>query len=66
MKKELKIKVRLDSEFVIEGDPDLDDWNNAGPDEKELYLKERVKEFLIDQIDDIVDDLIETNNIQLK
>jgi len=63
MTKNLEIKVKLDAEFETSADPNLDDWNNANDVSKQLYIKERVKEYIIDNIDKIVDDLLENSEI---
>jgi|688.fasta_scaffold318702_2 hypothetical protein len=64
MKKELKIKVHLDYKFEIDAQPNLDDWNDATYESKDYYVRERVKEFLINQLDDIIEDLINDSKIE--
>jgi hypothetical protein len=64
MTKELKIKVHLDSKFEIEANPNLEHWNEATNESKDYYVKQRVKEFLMNQLDDIIDDLIKDSKIE--
>jgi len=58
MEKELKIKVKINSKFEVESNPNLKDWNNATTESKNEYVKEQVKSYLLFQIDDIIDDLL--------
>lgn len=62
MKKELKIKVNF--KFKIESTPDLNDWINASDEQKNNYVKEQVKDYLFDNIDNIIDDLIDSGEIK--
>ena len=64
MEKEIKINVKFNSEFEIKSYPDLDNWNNASIESKNLYVKEEVKEYLLNQIDDIIDELLDDSNIE--
>jgi len=57
MEKELKIKVKLNNIFEISCDINSDDWDQADNKSKEDYVKEKIKEYLLDNIDDIVNDL---------
>jgi len=45
--KNIKIKVKINSEFEVNANPNLNDWNEASIDSKHIYVKEQVKEFLL-------------------
>jgi hypothetical protein len=64
MEKELKIKVKINSEFEVDATPNINDWDEATIDSRNEYVKERVKEFLLNQIDDIIDDLLDGSKIE--
>ena len=64
MEKELTIKVKIDSSFEIDVDPNLKDWEDATDEQRKEYLKEKVREFLLEQIDSIVDDIIDDSTIE--
>jgi len=56
MEKELKIQVHINSNFEFDEHPDLSDWNNASHDEKQLYIENRVKYYIHNNINQIIDD----------
>lgn len=64
MEKELTIKVKIDSSFEIDVDPNLKDWEDATDEQRKEYVKEKVREFLLEQIDSIVDDIIDGSKIE--
>jgi hypothetical protein len=64
MNKKLEIKIKIDSKFEIEANPNLKDWNDSSEESKQYYVKERIKEFLLEHIDDIVDDLLDNSKIE--
>jgi hypothetical protein len=64
MEKELKIKVHIDSNFEIESNADLKDWNEASNESRNIYVKDQVKEYLLDHIDQIIDDLMDGSEIK--
>jgi len=64
MEKQLKIRVKIDSEFEIEANPNLNDWNNADKASKKKYIKYQVKNFLLDNIDDMIEDLLDNGKIE--
>lgn len=55
MEKELKIKVKIDALFEVDANPNLKDWNEANDEERNEYVKNIVREFLLDQIDELMD-----------
>lgn len=55
MEKELKIKVKIDALFEADANPNLKDWNEANDEERNEYVKNIVREFLLDQIDELMD-----------
>lgn len=64
MEKELTIKVKIDSSFEIDVDPNLKDWEDATDEQRKEYVKGKVREFLLEQIDSIVDDIIDGSKIE--
>jgi hypothetical protein len=64
MKKELNIKVKIDASFEVDADPSLNDWNEATNEQRDVYVKERVREFLLEKIDEIIDELMDGSNIE--
>lgn len=64
MEKELTIKVKIDSSFEIDVDPNLKDWEDATDEQRKEYVKGKVREFLLEQIDSIVDDIIDDSKIE--
>jgi hypothetical protein len=64
MEKELTIKVKIDSSFEIDADPNLKDWEDATDEQRKEYVKGKVREFLLEQIDSIVDDIIDGSKIE--
>ena len=63
MEKELNIKVKIDSSFEVDANPNLKDWNEATDEQRNEYVKERVREFLLEQIDEIIDELMDGSKI---
>ena len=55
MEKELNIKVKIDASFEVDANPNLKDWNEATDEHRNEYVKERVREFLLEQIDELMD-----------
>ena len=64
MEKELKIQVHIDFDFEIKAYPDLEDWNKASNKERNIYIKDQVKDYLLDNIDEIIDGLMWNNEIK--
>jgi len=63
MKKELNIKVKVNTSFEVDANPNLKDWNEANDEQRNEYVKNRVREFLIEKIDELVDDLMDGSKI---
>lgn len=51
MEKKLFIKVK----FEVNANPNLKDWNEATNEARDEYVKERVREFLLENIDELMD-----------
>lgn len=51
MEKNLFIKVK----FEVNANPNLKDWNEATNEARDEYVKERVREFLLENIDELMD-----------
>lgn len=66
MEKELNIKVKINTKFVVKANPKLEDWDDSDEESKKYYVKEQVKEFLIDNIDNIMDDLLDSSEIEIE
>lgn len=64
MEKELNIKVKIESSFEIDTNPNLKDWNEATNEQRDEYVKERVREFLLERIDEIIDELMDGSKIE--
>lgn len=64
MRKELNIKVNINSSFEVYANPNLKDWNDASIEEQNIYVKNCVQEFLLEQIDEIVDELMNGSKIE--
>lgn len=64
MKKQLNIKVQINSSFNIEDEVNLDHWNEANNEDRNYYVKNIVKDFLLDHIDDIIDELMDGSKIE--
>lgn len=65
MEKNLIIKVKINTELKIKATPNLNDWNEASEESKNIYIKERITEHLLDNIDFIVDDLVDNSKFEL-
>lgn len=63
MKKELNIKVKVNTSFEVDANPNLKDWNEANDEQRNEYVKNRVREFLIENIDEFVDELMDGSKI---
>lgn len=63
MEKELNIKVKIDASFEVDANPNLKDWNEATNEQRNEYVKESVREFLLGQIDEIIDKLMDGSKI---
>ena len=57
MEKELIIKVKINSSFnsVVYANPNLEVWNDATNEQRDEYVKERIREFLLENIDELLD-----------
>jgi hypothetical protein len=57
MEKELIIKVKINSSFnsVVYANPNLEAWNDATNEQRDEYVKERIREFLLENIDELLD-----------
>jgi hypothetical protein len=64
MNKKLEVKVKIDTQIDITANPNSDDWNGANDESKNLYVKELVKDYIIMNIDVIIDDLMEDIKIE--
>lgn len=64
MEKELIIKVRINSSFEVGANPNLKDWNEATNEQRDEYVKDRVREFLLESIDEIIDELMAGSKIE--
>ena len=64
MEKELNIKVKIESSFVIDANPNLKDWDEATNEQRDEYVKEKVREFLLERIDEIIDELMDGSKIE--
>lgn len=64
MEKELKIKVKISTSFEVEANPNLKNWEDATDDERVYYVKNCVRTFLLEQVDDIIDDLMNDSKIE--
>jgi len=62
MKKELKISVNIDK-FDFSSSADLDDWNNASELERDKFVCNKVKNYLISNMDEIIYELIKNKKI---
>lgn len=63
MIKKLNIIVKIDTTININSEADLTNWNEAKDESKNYYIKERVKEYMLENIDLMVDDLLENSKI---
>ena len=63
MNKELTIKVTINTEFEVFASPNLEHWNEANDEQRTIYAKEQVKEFLTEKLDIILDDLMKDSKI---
>ena len=63
MNKELTIKVTINTEFEVLASPNLEHWNEANDEQRTIYAKEQVKEFLTEKLDIILDDLMKDSKI---
>ena len=59
MNKELTIN----TEFEVFASPNLEHWNEANDEQRTIYAKEQVKEFLTEKLDIILDDLMKDSKI---
>ena len=64
MVKELQITVKINTEFIVNSNPKLEDWVEASEESKKYYVKEQVKNYIIENINNIVDDLLDDSNIE--
>lgn len=56
---EFEINISSEIKFKIENilaNPDEEDWNNASVDEQMEYLRNQVKEYLLDNINELIED----------
>jgi fatty acid desaturase len=49
--------------FKLLASPNLEHWNEADDEQRTIYAKEQVKEFLTENLDLIVDDLMKDSKI---
>jgi hypothetical protein len=63
MNKELKIKVKINTSFEIDANPNLKDWEEATYEQRNEFVKNKVREFLLEEIDEIVDVLIDGSKV---
>jgi hypothetical protein len=64
MQKHITIKVKIDSEFEINAAPNLDDWNTADTDSKNEYVKEQLRDYLLNNMEDLVEHLLYCSTIE--
>lgn len=64
MKKKLNIKVNINAKFEVNANPNLKDWNYATDEQKNEYVKNRVREYLFERIDEIIDKLMSNSKIK--
>ena len=55
----LRINATLNTSISIEANPEKSDWDGAGEEERKIFLAERLKEHLLEEIDTLVDELVE-------
>ena len=49
MVKELQITVKINTEFIVNSNPKLEDWVEASEESKKYYVKEQVKNYIIEK-----------------
>ena len=64
MNKELKIKVEMNTSVEINAYPNLKDWHDATTESRDYYVKEQVREYLLTNMEDIIDDIINTIKLE--
>lgn len=64
MEKELIIKVKLNSSFEVSANPIEKNWEEASDDSRSFYVREKVREFILENIDDLVEEILE--GVELK
>jgi hypothetical protein len=62
--KELNIRVNINTKFNIEANPNIKDWNEATIESKNYYVRKKVREYLLYQIDEIIDELMDGSKIK--
>lgn len=60
----ITIKVKIDTSFEIDSNPNLTDWVEATDEQKNEYVKTQVRDFLLESIDDIIEDLMNGSKIE--
>ena len=55
---EAKIKVSFDKIYEFEINPDKEVWNEASFEEREIYVKNALKEYIEDNMDEIIEDVL--------
>lgn len=59
MEKELNINVKINSAFDMKVITNLKHWNDATDEQRGIYVKDKVRDYLLEQIDDIIEDLMD-------
>lgn len=63
MDKQIKIKFECNNIIELNAYPDLHLWKGSSENSRKMYIKEKVREFLVEEIALIVDDLLENSTI---
>ena len=60
----ITIKVKIDTSFEIDSNPNLTDWVEATDEQKNEYVKTQVRDFLLESIDEIIEYLMNDSKIE--
>jgi len=61
----LKIIAQSTKQIVIEADVDSQLWKTSSEEERQIYIKQQLKDHITENVDDIVDEIVEGMSIKL-
>ena len=50
-----QVVVKIDTSFEVDANPNLKDWDEANTEQRREYVKDIIREFLFEHIDEIMD-----------
>lgn len=60
------VEVKINNKFKLTLHPKVEFWNNASKKEKERYVRTKVEYYIVEHIEDLIDDLMEIVKIKFE